>query len=179
MFNLDAEAQRRYMFNRLSSNNPAIIGLIVGLFFGTVNLILTWLRPLEDDSPAALLRFYGPMFFVWAWTSFKAARRSGRLASGVTTGLSIALTTFIAFDLFILLRVNLFLNDLTGRADWQNMMLRFRASNFDSLRLFVNVDYVKAVPLKITVSCGIGMLMGLVGGLLGRSAGFAPLQKSN
>jgi hypothetical protein len=37
-------------------------------------------------------------------------------------------------------RVNLFLAELTARADWQNMMRRFDSSGFDSLRLFVNVD---------------------------------------
>ena len=120
-----------------------LLGLIVGLAFGSVNLLFTWLYPLADDTPMALLRFYGPMFFVWALASFRAARRSGRLLSGVTTGMIVAFATFMSFDLFILLRVNLFLNELTGRADWQSMMLRFRGSDVDNLRLFVNLDYVK------------------------------------
>jgi hypothetical protein len=108
------------------------------------------------------------MFFVWALASFRAARRSGRLLSGVTTGLAVAFATFCVFDVLVLLRVNLFLNELTGRADWQNMVLRFRASDFDSLRLFVNLDYVKGAPLKIGVASAIGALMGAIGGSLGR-----------
>jgi len=55
-----------------------------------VNLIVTWLEPLKDDTPAALLGFYGPMVFVWALAAFRAARRSGRLLSGATTALIIA-----------------------------------------------------------------------------------------
>jgi hypothetical protein len=160
--------QEDTMFNRRLSNAPLLLGLIVGLVFGALNLVFTWLYPLEDDTPGALPRFYGPMFFVWALASFRATRRTGRLLSGVTTGLTGAFATFCVFDLFILLRVNLFLNELTGRADWQNMMMRFWASDFDSLRLFVNLDYVKGAPLKLGVSCAIGAVMGGIGGFAGR-----------
>src|SRR5438045_2879913 len=153
------------MFNRRLNNAPLLLGLIVGLVFGSVNLVFTWLYPLEDDTPGALLQFYGPMFFVWALASFRAARSTGRLLSGVITGLTVAFASFCVFDLLILLRVNLFLNELMGRADWQNMMMRFRASGFDSLRLFVNLDYVKGAPLKLGVSCAIGAVMGGIGGL--------------
>ena len=64
--------------------------------------------------------------------------------------------------------MNLFLNELTGRADWQNMMSRFYASGFDSLRTFVNVDYLKGAPLKIAVASAIGSFMGMVGGFVGQ-----------
>ena len=156
------------MFTSRLSNSPLFAGLFVGLVFGSVNLVLTWLYPLEDDTPSALLRFYGPMFLVWVLASFRAARRSGRLLSGVTAGIAIAFSTFCVFDVLVLLRVNLFLNELTGRPDWQNMMMRFRASDFESLRLFVNLDYVKGAPLKIGVASAVGALMGAIGGSLGR-----------
>lgn len=150
------------------SRRALLLGLIVGLVFGFVNLLFTWLYPLADDTPGALLRFYGPMFFVWALASFRAARRTGRLLSGVTTGLTIAFATFCAYDLLILVRVNVFLNELTARADWQNLMMRFRASDFDSLRLFVNFDYLTGAPLKLGVSCAIGAAVGTIGGMLGQ-----------
>ena len=156
------------MFSQRIGNTPLLLGLIVGLVFGSVNLVFTWLDPLEDDTPGALLRFYGPMFLVWALASFRAARRSGRLSSGVTTGMAVAFATFCVFDVLVLLRVNLFLNELTGRADWQNMVMRFRASDSDSLRLFVNLDYLKGAPLKIGVTAAIGAVMGAIGGSLGR-----------
>jgi hypothetical protein len=156
------------MSNRRVVNSPLVLGLIVGVIFGSVNLAFTWRDPLEDDSPGALLRFYGPMFCVWALASFRAARRGGRLLSGVMTGTIVAFATFCVFDALILLRVNLFLNDLTGRADWQNLMTRFNASGSDSLRLFVNIDYIKGAPLKIGVASAIGAVMGVIGGSLGR-----------
>jgi hypothetical protein len=151
-----------------SPDAPLRLGLVLGLVFGSGNLVFTWLYPLEDDTPGALFRFYGPMFFVWALASFRAVRRTGRLPSGVTTGLTVALATFCAFEIFVLLRVNLLLNELTGRADWRNMIMRFRASDFHSLRFFVNLDYLKGAPLKLGVACAIGAVMGGIGGLLGR-----------
>ena len=156
------------MVNWRSSDSPLFLGFIVGLAFGCVNLLVTWLDPLADDTPGALLLFYGPMFFIWAAASFRAAQRSGQVLSGVTTGAIVAFGTFVSYDLLIFLRVNLFLAELTGRADWQYMMSRFRASDVESLRLFVNVDYVEGVPLKLAVSCAIGLIIGAAGGILGR-----------
>jgi hypothetical protein len=148
-------------------NNPLLLGLMVGLAFGAVNLLMTWMYPVADDTPGALLMFYGPMLFLWAFAAFRATRRSGRFLSGVTTGMLVAFATFCVFDLLVILRVNLFLGELTGRADWQNMIGRFQASGFDSLRTFVNVDYIKGAPLKIGVASAIGACMGVVGGIIG------------
>ena len=155
------------MLDRRPRYDPLLFGLIVGLAFGSVNLLMTWVDPLADDTPRALLLFYGPMFLAWAWASFRAAQRSGRLLTGVTTGAIVALATFVAYDLLIFLRVNLFLNELTGRADWHHMMSRFRASDVESLRVFVNVEYAEGILLKVAVSCAIGLVMGGVGGAVG------------
>ena len=106
------------------------------------------------------------MFFLWALASFQAARRSGRLLSGLTVGVTVAFGTFLVYDLLVMLRVNLF-SESTERADWQNMMGRFRASGVESLRLFINLDYLKGAPLKLGVACVIGAVMGSIGGLIG------------
>jgi len=149
-------------------NSKLRLGLIIGLTFGAVDLLYTWLFPLEDDTIGALLRFYGPMFLLWAFASFRAARRDGRLLSGVTTGLVVAFATFCAYDLLILIRVNVFLTELTGRADWQNLMARFKASESSDLRAFVTLDYLKMAPLKIGAASVVGAVMGVIGGSLGR-----------
>jgi len=149
-------------------NSKLRLGLIIGLTFGAVDLLYTWLFPLEDDTIGALLRFYGPMFLLWAFASFRAARRDGRLLSGVTTGLVVAFATFCAYDLLILIRVNVFLTELTGRADWQNLMARFKASESSDLRAFVTLDYLKMAPLKIGAASAVGAVMGVIGGSLGR-----------
>ena len=72
------------------------------------------------------------------------------------------------FYLFNMVRVNVFLEELTERADWHDVLRRFRISGFSSLRLFVNIDYLKGAPFKIGVASVIGLVMGLVGGTLGR-----------
>ena len=150
------------------ADRPLLLGFVLGLVFGIIDLIFTWVEPLSDDTIPALLRFYGPMFFSWALVSFRSARRSGRLSRGVTTGFAAAFGTFCVFYVLNLLRVNLFLADLTGRTDWQSMMQRFPASEFDSLRMFDTVEYLKGAPFKAGVAVVIGTVMGLVGGAIGR-----------
>jgi hypothetical protein len=149
-------------------DRPLVLGFVFGLVFGIVDLLFTWVAPLSDDSIPALLRFYGPMFCSWAVVSFRSVRRSGRLSRGVITGLVVAFGTFCVLYLLNLLRVNLFLAELTGRTDWQDMMQRFRASDFDSLRVFVNMEYLKGAPFKIGVASVVGAAMGLVGGTIAR-----------
>ena len=154
--------------------NALFLGFIVGLGFGLWDVALTWLRPLEDDSPGVLLRFYGPMFLVWMLISFRAARRTGRFSSGVVAGMAIAFGTFCVFVVLNFLRVNLLLEQLTGRPDWQNMMVRFRASGSESLRLFVNLDDLEGTPFKIGFATALGGAMGsLAGGMARLSRGSA------
>jgi hypothetical protein len=144
------------------------VGFVVGLLFGSWNVLYSWLFPLADDSPGALLAFYGPMFSVWAAAAFVATRRTDRVSTGVITGAVVAFATFCIYDLLVVLRVNLFLARLTERADWQNLMSQFRASGYESLRTFVNIENIKGAPLKIGVASAIGTVMGLIGGALGR-----------
>lgn len=146
---------------------PLLIGVIVGLVFGSLNLAIAWLAPLEDDTPWVILRFYGPMFFIWALVSYRAARRDGQLTSGIATGLIVAFGTFCVFSLFNAIRVNLFLDQLAARSDWQDMMLRFRASGMDSLRSFINADYFKGTPSKLAAAETIGLVMGAIGAVAG------------
>ena len=150
-------------------DRPWIVGLGLGVLFGSANLVLAWLRPLDDDTPGALLRFYGPMFLAWAAVAFRAARRTGRLQSGMTAGTAVACATFTTFSLLVLLRVELFLDVLSARADWQRLVMRFRQSDFESLRAFVTLDYIKGLPFKIGVASAVGGLVGAIGGGLAKS----------
>jgi hypothetical protein len=147
---------------------PLCVGVVVGILFGSWNVLYSWLYPLADDTPTALLAFYGPMFFVWAAAGYVATRRTGRVFTGVVTGAVVAFATFCVYDLLVVLRVNLFLTELTGRADWQNLMSQFMASGYESLRTFVNVENITGAPLKISVASVIGALMGLIGGTFWR-----------
>ena len=142
------------------------MGAILGAAFGVWNLVETWLDPLADDTIAALLLFYGPMFAAWGVAGFVFARRSGRVLDAITAGATIALVSFIVFALANLIRVNLFLDSILNRADWENMRMRFQGSGFSSFRAFVAYHFVMDLPLKISVASIIGAFVGLVGGLL-------------
>ena len=147
---------------------PVVLGLVLGAVFGIGNLIATRLDPLSEDSPRALLLFYGPMFTIWGVVGFLATRRTGRVLEGVKAGALAALVTFVVFDLTVILRANLFLEQLSQRSDWQGLMARYQASGFTNLRLFANYVYLTDAPLKILVATTIGAVMGSVGGLFGR-----------
>jgi hypothetical protein len=146
---------------------PVLLGLALGSVFGIGNLIATQLDPLSDDSPGALLLFYGTMFAVWGVVGFVATRWTGRVLEGVKAGALVALATFVVFDLTVILRANLFLETLSGRSDWQNLMAGFQASRFQSLRWYANYVYLTDAPVKILVATSIGAITGLVGVFIG------------
>ena len=160
----------------MATRQLILTGVLVGVGFGTWNLLHSFLRPLADDTIPALLMFYGPMFTIWGGVGFLAARKTGRIVDGLTTAVIVAIVTGIVFDVMMLLRVNIFLHALTERRDWQNLMAEFRASGADNLRTFVNYHYVTEAPVKILVGATIGALVGVVGGILGtlKTAGIVP-----
>jgi hypothetical protein len=146
---------------------PMLLGLLLGAMFGLWNLIATRLDPLADDTPIALLIFYGPMFAIWGVAGFFASHRTGRLTDGVRVGATVAFVTFVVYVLTQFVRVNVFLDILTKRSDWQNLMTRFQSSGYESLRWYVNYVGLTGAPFKILVASIIGAGTGLLGGLLG------------
>jgi hypothetical protein len=144
-----------------------ILGLVLGAGFGLWDLIVTFLNPLAEDDPRALLLFYGPMFAIWGLAGFVAARRTGRILDAVKVAAIVAFVTFVIFDLAAIVRVNLFLDVLTHRSDWQNLLVRFQASGFKSLRVYANYEYITGSPFKILVATIIGSVTGLIGGFFG------------
>lgn len=141
-----------------------LIGMLGGLVFGCANLVFTWLDPVEDDSVTAVLRFYGPMFLMWAVIAFNAASASGRWRSAPAAGAIAAFATFAVFIVLNFVRINAFLYELTARPDWQSLMARFRASGADNLRLFINLDYLKGTPFKLAAATTFGAICGGLGG---------------
>jgi hypothetical protein len=131
---------------------PAFLGLVLGLSFGLWNLIWTQLYPRAEDTAGALLAFYGPMFAAWAVTSFFATRRTGRIWEGIKAGAVVAFATFCVLDLLVIVRANVFLNELSGRSDWRALMTRFQGSDFERLRVYINYHYLSQAPFKILVA---------------------------
>jgi hypothetical protein len=155
-----------YVRQALSLVNGVTLGLALGLVFSVWNLVVTSLMPLVDDSPLALAGFYGPMFQMWGLAGWMAARRTGHLAAAVKTGATVAFVTFVVFDAALILRVNLFLEIIKHRDDWQNMVASFPASGFASFRGYVNYVYITGSPLTILIGTVIGTGCGLIGGLV-------------
>jgi hypothetical protein len=146
---------------------PVLLGVLVGGGFGGWNLIETRLNPLSDDTPMALLAFYGPMFTIWGIAGFWASRRTGRLVDGVRVAATVAFVTFVVYVITQFIRVNIFLDTISRRSDWQNLMARFQDSGFESLRWYVNYVGLTGAPFKILVASIIGAVTGLVGGVFG------------
>jgi hypothetical protein len=149
----------------------SVIGIVIGLTFGVWNLYQTWSDPLSDDSVFALLGFYGPMFVSWGVVGFISRRRAASLARATMAGATVALISFAAYYCTILVRVNVFLDVLRGREDWQMMVSTFPSSGFESFRMYVNYIYATGAPFMIAVASVIGASTGFVGGLAGSVVG--------
>src|SRR5215470_2254987 len=99
----------------MAKRRTLILGVLLGAAFGLWNLIETLADPLADDSPSALLAFYGPMFAAWGLAGTLAARRDGRVADGVKAAAGLALVSFSVYTLLVMLRINLFLDAMRRR----------------------------------------------------------------
>jgi hypothetical protein len=160
-----------YVRQVLSLIDGVTLGLIVGGLFGAANLAFTWLIPLLEDSPRGLLSFYGPMFLIWTGVAFLTARRSGSLTQAIKAGLVIGLVAFATFLITNLLRINLFLDQISHRDDWRNLVTNYQQSGFGSLRAYANYVYALTSPLLVIVGAGLGAATGLLGGLAGLAVG--------
>ncbi len=148
--------------------NLVLSGVLLGAGFGLWNLIATNLYPLAEDTPVALLKFYGPMFVLWGLAEFRTTRRTGRVLDAVKVAAIVAFATFVVYDFAVLVRVDLFLDTISQRSDWRNLVAGFQASGSKSLRVYANQIYVTGAPFKILVASIIGAGTGLVGGVLAR-----------
>jgi hypothetical protein len=87
------------------------------------------------------------------------------MSSAAAAGAAAAFGTCVLFVLLNFVRVNVMLDQIADRPDWQNMTMRFRASGAESFRVFVNLEYLKGTPLKIAAATAIGTVMGILGGV--------------
>jgi hypothetical protein len=141
-------------------------GLVLGLVFGTWNVVMSILAPLMDDTLLTLASFYGPMFTAWGVAGGIAYRRTRRLPRAALSGAIVALVTFSVLTAIVITRVNLSVDLMSQRPDWRNLVARFEESGFDSFRLYVNYVYLTGTPFKLAVATAIGGAAGLVGGLV-------------
>ena len=155
-----------YLRQTLSFVSSVTFGLVIGTVFGVYNLVHTMLAPLADDTVPALIAFYGPMFLMWGFAGFAACSRRGRFTDALKSAVVVGTMTHIAFYLITLIRVNLFLDTMSERPDWRNLVATFQSSGFDSFRMHVNYSYAQQFVPKLVVSIIICSITGGLGALV-------------
>lgn len=161
-------AQVWYLRQALSLIESVTSGLVLGVVFGAWNLVFTFLAPLAEDTVLALSTFYGPMFVMWGAVGFAARRRTGKFVDAIKAGMIVGAVTIAVFCFANLLRVNLFLETISQRSDWRNLLVNFESSDFDSLRAYVNYHFAAQFVQKLVAGILIGALSGMIGGVVAR-----------
>lgn len=145
---------------------PVVFGLALGTLFGAWILIDTAIEPLADDTPLVLGVMFGAVWLALAVPGFAARRRGGRIADALFAGATAGAVTFALFLLLGILRVNLFLDTIRGRSDWQNLVADYARSDFHSLRAYANYVYAKQIVIIPLIGIVAGAISGALGGLL-------------
>ncbi len=148
--------------------SPVAWGLAIGLVAGTLQQIDTAIEPLAEDTPGIMLAILSLLLILWTLTSYAATRRTDRFADAVLAGLLVGLATISVLHVSAILRVNLFLDTIQYRDDWANLVTRYHASTFRSLRTFANYEYLVGTPLLLMLGAGAGTVCGVVGGTLNK-----------
>ena len=159
-------AQLWYLRQVVSVMDGVKMGAWLGAAFGTVSLLATVFAPLAQDTPLVLAWFFGTMYAIWGFAGFKAYRQTRLLGHAFKVGVVVAFTTLAVYHLMTIVRVNLFLDSIIERPDWQDLLWGFRASGFRSLRTFANYVYFTRAPLRLLLASMMGACTGLLGGLL-------------
>jgi hypothetical protein len=159
------------MANLTRPRDALALGLALGVVFSVLNVMSAYIAPLADDTLPSLAAFYGPMFLAWGFAGYATVRSSGRLTDGMRTGMLVALATFVVLTIVVMGRVNVSLAEVSQRPDWRNLVARFEASGFASLRSYVNYVYLTGAPFKIFVATSFGAVFGFFGGCLSVAVG--------
>jgi hypothetical protein len=148
---------------------PVAYGVVLGTALGAWILVNTALAPLAEDTGFAVAAMFGLVFLALAVPGFAVRRRGGHLVDALEAGATAGAITFALFLLFGILRVNLFLDTIRSRSDWQNLDADYARSDFQSLRAYANFVYAKGIILFPIAGVAAGAISGSVGGVL---AGF-------
>jgi hypothetical protein len=145
---------------------PLTIGLVIGAGLGILNLLETARRPLADDDAGVMLLWVVALSGVWSVAACVATWRTRRFAEAVKAGTIVGVMTIVAFHIASIVRVNMFLDLIRHRGDWQNLVARFNESGFRSLRTYANYEYVKMTPIVIALGAIVGSISGAIGGVV-------------
>ena len=110
---------------------------------------------------------FGSVFLLLAVPGFAARRRGGHFGDAIKAGAVAGAITFALFLLFGILRVNLFLDVIRERSDWQNLVADFGRSGFHSLRAYANYVYAQGIFVFPLIGVVGGAISGAIGGAFG------------
>ncbi len=145
---------------------PVVFGLVLGTLLGGWILVSTVVAPLAEDTPVIVATMFGVVFLALAVPGFAARRRGGHFVDALEAGAIAGTITFALFLLFGILRVNLFLDIIRNRSDWENLVADYARSDFQSLRGYANYVYAKGIVFFPVVGVVAGAISGSLGGLL-------------
>jgi hypothetical protein len=146
---------------------PIVFGLALGTLLGSWILLNTVVSPLADDTALGVGAMFGSVFLLLAVPGFAARRRGGQFADAIKAGATAGTITFALFLLFGIVRVNLFLDVIRDRSDWQNLVADFGRSGFQSLRAYANYVYAQGVFVFPLIGVVGGAVSGAIGGMFG------------
>lgn len=160
-------AQLWYLRQILMLLDGIRFGVVVGLAFGVWMLIDTAIEPLAADQHVPVWTMIGGVLTLLGPAGFLARQRGAPLRHAIKAGALAGVTAFAVFHFSSLLRVNLFLDTIRYRSDWQGLLLRYDQSGFESLRVYANLVYIREAPLVAAAGTVAGTIAGVLGGLLG------------
>jgi hypothetical protein len=146
---------------------PVVFGLTLGTLLGAFILVNTVISPLADDTALGVGTMFGAVFLLMALPGFAARRRGGHVGDAIKAGAIAGAITFALFLVFGILRVNLFLDVIRDRSDWQNLVADFGRSGFQSLRAYANYVYAQEIFIFPFIGVVGGAIGGAIGGLFG------------
>jgi hypothetical protein len=160
-----------YVRQILSFVSPFSWGLLIGVALGSLQLFSTATAPLADDDGGSMLIALAVILFLWTLASMAAGVPGRSFKHSIFAGALAGLATMTVFDLTSILRVNIFLDQIRHRDDWINLVARFEASGFRSLRVYANWEYLRGTPVILLLGSIAGGFCGAVAGLISQVGG--------
>jgi hypothetical protein len=167
-----------YVRQILSFVSPFSWGLLIGAVLGSLQLLNTATAPLADDDGASMVLALAVILVLWMLASMSARVRVRSFKHSVIAGALAGLATMMVFDITSILRVNIFLDQIRHRDDWINLVARFEASGFRSLRVYANWEYLRGTPVILMLGAAAGGFCGAVAGAISQIGGkrLAPIR---
>jgi hypothetical protein len=148
--------------------SPLAWGLMIGTVLGTFQLVNTAIEPLADDDAVSMCGGLVVILLLWTLASVTAGLPARSFKQSMIAGALAGVGTMFVFDITSILRVNLFLDQIRYRDDWINLIDRFEASGFQSLRAYANWEYLPGAPVIVGLGAVAGGACGIVAGVVNR-----------